>query len=255
MRLPPTAAAAARHSIDMWRLYVDAIPGASLEERDGAALVLTGIDTTGFNGVWLERGDVPAEVVDGLLDRAASAAVLHSLHLPSGAAPALREIPRRRGMVFDDEEPLMILEEDTALRRAAEVPGLAVDRLAPGEGADHARVAATAFEAPVAAFEAAATPALLAVTEIGCYVGRVDGEAVTTAVGVTCRGATGIVSVATLAAHRGRGYGAAVTARAALEGFAAGAGWVWLTSAPKAVPMYARLGFRAVDTISIWGSE
>lgn len=255
MRLPPTPAAAARHSIDVWRFYVDAIPGASLEEREGAALVLTGIGTTGFNGVWLERGDVSAGVVDGMLDRAVATGVLHSLHLPSDAAPTLKEIPRRRGMVFDDEEPVMIVEDDSALRRAAHVPGLVVERLAPGSGGDHALVAATAFGAPVEAFETAATPAILGVPEIAHYVGRIEGEAVTTAVGVTSRGATGIVGVGTLEAHRGRGYGAAVTARAALDGLAKGAGWVWLTSAPKAVPMYQRLGFRAVDTVSIWGSE
>ena len=80
------------------------------------------------------------------------------------------------------------------------------------------------------------------------YVGRVDGRDVSTAVGFTSGDAVGIFNVATPPEHRGRGYGAALTAAAAAEGFAAGAEFAWLQSSALGLPVYRRLGFREVET-------
>jgi ribosomal protein S18 acetylase RimI-like enzyme len=254
---PPRAGAdsAARACVEMWRLYVAAIPGAWMEERDGVAGVVTGIPGTGFNGVWVERLDAAPETVARVLDRVAESKVPHCLQLRAGASPGLEELPLSRGMVLDGEEPTMVLEDTSALERALDAPGLAIERLGPRDGAIHARIAAAAFGARVEAFEAAATDAILSTPGIRCYAGRVDGEAVSTAVGVTHGGVTGLIAVATDAAHRRRGYGAAVTARAALDGFAAGAAWVWLQADPVAVGVYEGLGFRTVDRSAIWIAE
>lgn len=250
-----TADAAARASIEMWRLYVDAIPGAWVEERDGAAAVVSRIEGTGFNGVWVERPDAPPGLVTELLDRVEAAGVPYCLQLRAGARRDLEDVARSRGMVLDGEEPTMVLDDASLLPATAGVPGLTVERLGPQEGTEHARIAAHAFGTRVEIFEAAVTPAILAVPGIRAYVGRVRGEPVASAVGVTHRGVTGVVAVGTLAAHRRRGYGSAVTARAAGDGFAAGARWVWLQADPSVVTVYERLGFRAVDTSAIWVRE
>jgi hypothetical protein len=65
-------------------------------------------------------------------------------------------------------------------------------------------------------------------------------------------GCTGVFSVATPPAHRRRGYGAALTARAVTDGLAAGAAWAWLQSSPPGYGIYARLGFRTVETRACW---
>ena len=46
--------------------------------------------------------------------------------------------------------------------------------------------------------------------------------------------------------YRGRGYGAAVTARAVIDGFANGAELALLAASPMGEPVYRRLGFREV---------
>ena len=250
-----TADAAARASIEMWHPYLRAIPGAWIDERDGATAVVSGIEGAGFNGVWVERPDTSPGLVSELLDRVAGAGVPHCLQLRAGARAELEVLARERGMVLDGEEPTMVLEDSSLLDAALNVPGLTVEPLGTTEGSAHARIAAHAFGTRPEVFEAAMTEVILSVPGIRGYVGRVRGEPVSSAVGVTHRGVTGILAVGTLTAHRRRGYAAAVTARAALDGFAAGARWVWLQSDPSAVRVYERLGFRTVDTSAIWVLE
>jgi hypothetical protein len=91
-------------------------------------------------------------------------------------------------------------------------------------------------------------PEVVAIPGVKIYVGRVEGEPVTTAIGWTANAATGIFQVATAPASRGRGYGAAVTSRAVLDGFAAGADLAWLQASGPGERLYRSLGFRQVET-------
>lgn len=253
--LAASADAVARSSVNIWRLTTSAIPGAWVDERDGATAVVTGIDGWGRNGVWTTRPDVAPEVVDELLDRVGGAGVAHSLQLREGTSAELVAIAQRHGLVFDADEPAMVLDDPSALASFANVRGLAVRRLGPHEGALHARVAAPAFDERVEVFEAAASPAIMSVPGIRCFAGEVGGEVVSTAMAVTHLGATAVFGVATSSRHRGRGYGAAVTAHALLDGFGAGARWAWLQAEQNAMTLYERLGFRAVETYAIWVHE
>src|SRR6476659_7421379 len=83
---------------------------------------------------------------------------------------------------------------------------------------------------------------------MSCYLGRVAGRDVSTSVGLTLGNDVGLFGVATPPEHRGRGYGAALTAAAARDGFAAGADLAWLQSSRLGLPVYRRLGFREVET-------
>ena len=79
------------------------------------------------------------------------------------------------------------------------------------------------------------------------YVGRVGDSIVSTAVGITVDGATGVFNVATPPEHRGRGYGAALTSRVVRDGFAAGSRFAFLESSEIGYGVYRRLGFREVE--------
>jgi N-acetylglutamate synthase len=103
------------------------------------------------------------------------------------------------------------------------------------------------FGAPPEIFAPLYTPEVVEVEGLEIYVGRAGEVDVTTGVGFTVGDAVGIFTVATPPAHRGRGYGAAVTACAALEGFAAGAKFAFLQSSALGYRVYERLGFREVE--------
>jgi predicted GNAT family acetyltransferase len=107
-------------------------------------------------------------------------------------------------------------------------------------------VLSVAFGAPKGLL-ARFTADLMTMPEVTWYVGRVDGSIVSTALGLSVDGATGIFNVATPPEHRGRGYGTALTARVAREGFAAGSEFAFLQSSEIGHAVYRQLGFRDVE--------
>ena len=253
-RLEPSADSAARASVAMWRLTADAIPGGWVDERAGAAGVFTGIDVGGFNGVWTTSREAAPELVVELLDRVAATGVPYSLHLREGTDPRLTRIAGARGMALDAEEPVMILSETASLEPALQT-GARIRQLGPHEGRVHAQVAAEVGDDDVEVAEAGATSAILSSPGMRCYVAEIDGDAVATAMGVTYLGCVAVFAVATLPRHRRRGYGSALTARAVRDGFEAGAGWAWLQASADGTRLYERLGFRAVETVTIWATD
>ena len=73
------------------------------------------------------------------------------------------------------------------------------------------------------------------------YLGRVEAEAVTTAIGYRTGREGGIFNVATPAEHRRHGYGAAITAFATRSLFESGADLAWLQTSPIGERVYHRL--------------
>jgi predicted GNAT family acetyltransferase len=84
------------------------------------------------------------------------------------------------------------------------------------------------------------------------YVGRSGGAIVSTALGFTCEGSTGVFNVATPSEHRGRGYGAALTSRVLRDGFEAGSKFGFLQSSAIGHGVYRRLGFRDVEEYTLF---
>jgi len=217
--------------------------------------VVTGVQLGGFNGVWGEARDVDPAAVATLLETVREARVPHCMQLREGWPLEVDEIARVRGLVRVPGEPLMALDDVANLPGALDLPDLSLRQLLPEEAALHAHVAA---EGGVTRSESdyrnMITPEVLRAPGIRCYVGEVDGRSVTTALSVTIGDCIGIFSVATQPAHRKRGYGSAVTARAVLDGLQAGVGWAWLSASDDGYRVYRDLGFVTVDRRDFWES-
>jgi N-acetylglutamate synthase len=84
------------------------------------------------------------------------------------------------------------------------------------------------------------------------YLGEADGQPAATAVSMTLGAYTGIFNVTTLPGFRRRGFGTAITARAAADRLAVGASYCWLQSSPDGYPVYRNLGFRTIETWPCW---
>jgi N-acetylglutamate synthase len=234
---------------------VTTIDGAFTQSSGDAGLMITRVAFPTLNGVLTIRSTAKAEDVDRLLDVAADQGLPHSLLLRPGCSPELVELVKARGFVEDESIPLMAMERDVeSIREAANHPDITIRQLDPEEAGLHALIGAEGFEAPREAFERLVSPAALRLSGFRAYVGLADGEAVTTAVGSTTGKYVGIFDVATPDRHRGRGYGRAVTARAALDGFESGAAYAYLQSSPMGFKVYERLGFRTLETWSVWVS-
>jgi GNAT superfamily N-acetyltransferase len=204
-----------------------------------------------LNGVWVydQRGE--ADAVSRLLDRVAATGLPHCLQWCSGCGDDLPEIARARGMSEEVAEPLMALLDPASLPET-ERTELVITALEPERASVHAELAAAGFEAPVEDFRRLMTPEVLGAPGVSTYVGEVDGEPVATGVGVQLGDHIGVFNVASLPAHRRRGYGAAITGHVVRDGLLHGAAWAWLHSSPAGYGVYQRLGFATLDSWETW---
>jgi GNAT superfamily N-acetyltransferase len=225
---------------------------ASTMTAGDAGLMITGVPVPTLNGVLTIRTTATEDDVRYLLDIVAQKNLPHSILIRPGCRSELVRLAKQRGMVEDEALPLMAMHLNDTLPKFARHPDLLIRALNPDEAGIHISLAAEGFEAPVEMFEGLVTPASLAHPGSHAYVGSVDGLDVVTALAFTSDDHVGIFDVATPARHRGRGYGTAITAHAAFEGFKAGASFAYLQSSPAGLRIYERLGFQTLETWSVW---
>jgi ribosomal protein S18 acetylase RimI-like enzyme len=210
---------------------------------------ITGVPIPTTNGVWAVGSDPDVSAADRLLDMVAEAGLPHCLQARSDRFTALAD---RRGMVRDDDVPLMVLNNTELLPEPPHDLAELVRRLADDETEVHAVVAAAGFGAPVELFRDLINPEVLAGSGVRGYVVEVDGTAVATGLGIQVVDHVGIFNVATAPEHRRRGYGALITAQAVRDGLAAGATFAWLQSSAEGYSVYEALGFRTVEHWPCW---
>jgi GNAT superfamily N-acetyltransferase len=245
---------AASALVETWQQLVASVPsGWAIVEPFGLAAV-TGVAFPTLNGVWVASSEVDEQGLSGLLDRVAATGLPHCLQARPSVAQGLGGFASARGMAVSEDVPLMVLEELSELSLEQDVSELSIRELSAAEAELHARTAAAGFEIPAEPFVKLLTPSTLSHPGVQCYVGTIEGEPVTTGLGFRSGAYVGIFNIATLPAFRRRGYGAAITARAASDGLASGATWAWLQSSPAGYSVYERLGFRSVEVWSCWVS-
>lgn len=221
--------------------------GARYERRDGYDfLFVPEIPIAPFNGAWPLDDDAAPEL-EAALDQVEAAGVPSSVQLRAGETPACEREARRLGLTKELAMPVMVVRQ-TGLHSPG-VEGLSISVVAGDPDRKLAiETAADGFGAPLSIFEPIYRDDVLALDGFRAYVARAGDDVVSTSIGYTMGDTAAIFNVATPAAHRGRGYGAAVTVAAARGGFEDGAELVWLQASGLGFPVYRRLGFEQVAT-------
>lgn len=228
----------------MQELLYDAFDGARFERHsDLIVLVCPGLPIPQFNGAWVVEDSRPA--VEALAEAVAEVEA-------TGAWPWVqtrsghdrtRQQALNLGLTQSMRLPGMVVAPGDLVEPAVEIEiGLVRD----GDVDATNEMLSISFAAPKELFDTLCG-VLQSVKEASWYVGRVEDAIVSTAVGVTVAGATGVFNVATPPEHRGHGYGAALTARVVRDGFGAGSRFVFLQSSEIGHGVYRRLGFRDVE--------
>ena len=231
------------------------VEGARLEERVGYRLVVCPqIPFPGFNGIWADGPDESAAVRE--LERAIEAADKQGLpfwvEARAGRTPAIERAARGLGLTHEDAIPGMVVRHDELAIVSG--PELEITRVEDeAELAVATSVVAAGFEARRGPFAALLNPRVAALPGLSIYVARAGGRPVSTALAWIGDGSIGIFNVATPPEYRGRGYGRAVTEKAVIEGFAAGADLAWLQASPLGEPVYRAMGFRHVEMYLVLG--
>ncbi len=162
-----------------------------------------------------------------------------------------RQVFERNGLRFSVELPGMAAERIAPPRKP--LPALEIRRVdGPATGAAFCGIGSTCFHVPLAWFsEVFDSPEVW--NRFASYVGYVDGEPVATTATVLGGGAVGVYNVATLPDFRRRGYGEAVMRHALEEARREhGIERTILQSTPAGFPLYLRMGYQTVTTISVY---
>jgi len=217
---------------------------------NGVALTASTLPGPGFNFAAC-LGDVPP--LDAILPVAAEfyadIAPSWGILVEGGAGHPIEAELLARGWVVAEDEPAYVMPDITVGATGGYSPdGLTIrpvateaDRLA------FERVTGAAFEAPPDfAEQFAPSREYYSDPGIGLFVGSVNGDDLTTSMYYRVGNTACMTGIATLHAHRGKGYGAAMTRHALAVAASRGCPNAALRSGPKSVPLYERLGFRYV---------
>ena len=225
--------------------FYSVIEDANFERRVGhSRLFFPSVHLAQFNGVLVESE--PCSAVADSIREVEAGGVPCGVQLRAGRRHDDVDAELARlGFTARRPMPGMTLASDELAD--FRVDGLTIDRAGSEAAlAEAAHVAATGFAAPVEALKPLYAAAALSLDGYAVYLGRVAGEAVTTAMGYRLGREVAIFSVATPPEHRRRGYGAAISAYAARMGFEQGADLAWLQTSELGEPVYRRLGFQHV---------
>ena len=227
------------------------LEGARFERRPGYIwTVCPQVPIPSFNSVWAEDDACAALLADAISEIVALG-LPYSVQMRANRTPQCEEAAEHMGLMPVEKIPAMVVTAEELVD--VEVPDLEMIRVATrDELAQALALAAEGFAVQPEIFAPLYDLDVAALDGLEYYLGRVGNTDVTTAVGFTVGDAVGVFNVATLPQHRGRGYGAAITARVAREGFHSGAEFAWLQANALSQSVYRRLGFRDVETYELW---
>jgi hypothetical protein len=232
--------------VSAWGDLFGAVDGGSFDRRGDLRISLCPhIPVPQVNGPWVIEDSQAA--IDGLPDALAEveAAGAWPWVQTRTAHARVRDAARELGLTHEERMPGMLLRPGELVEPVV-AEELEVGLMRDDELTETNQVLASAFDVPRELFDLFMS-LLVGLAGLSIYVGRVDGAVVSTALGFTADGTTGVFNVATPAEHRGRGYGAALTAGVVRDGLAMGSGLAYLQSSDIGHRVYRRLGFRDVE--------
>ena len=224
-----------------------------VERRDGYMYLTCPIlSFPQFNGVWADDDVASGGILESALAEIEGRGLYFSLQTRTGRSPNVEREAEHLGLALIDELPGMFATKEELADEG--VPGFSIQPATDeAELAVAGEVAERGFGVPRGTLLPMYAPQSASLPGMSVYVGRAEGEPVATAVGWTIAGLVGIFGVSTVPEFRGRGLGGAMTARACLDGFEAGAEGAWLQSSAMGEPVYRRLGFREVVRYKLFG--
>jgi GNAT superfamily N-acetyltransferase len=232
-----------------------ALDDARIESRSGYTLLMCpDLPLPQFNGVWAQRdGGAAVAELGAALSEVEGLGLPFWLQTRVGRHPLVEQEAARLGLGLAEQVSGMVAASADLMPSPPGGVGIEIECVADGERLGQAlAVAEAGFETPAGTLAPLYTERLAATPGMVFYLGSVDGEPVSTALGCRCNDTVGIFNVATLPDHRGRGCGTALSARATGDGFAGGARLALLQSSAEGASVYRRVGFDSIETYNLF---
>lgn len=226
------------------------VDGAFVRRADGIAILATGLEIILFNQVIIDDDEATPAAISAGVDVMRERGDPFVVNLRVGPDDRFLALMEQLGLVPLSERPWlpgMALHPLPAGPAPTAAPGHEIRRVTDVAGLeDHIRTAMAGFDLPEAIVRPLIVSDLLETDAVTVYVGYKDGEPVTTGLGYRSGDTIGVYNIATVPSARKRGYGAAMTARIAADGAAAGCDVAILQATEMGRPVYERLGYRTV---------
>jgi ribosomal protein S18 acetylase RimI-like enzyme len=241
--MPASENLLAHHAFEsMFARLFATVDGARFERRSDLIVALCpAFPIPQFNGAWVsEDSEAAVDAMPRAIAEVEAAGARAWVQTRAGH-DRTRQAALELGLTHTEVLPGMVMRRDELVEARASLP---ISLIADEDADETNDLLAVAFEAPKELFEQF-RESLRRIEEVSWYVGRVDGAIVSTAVGFTVEGVTGVFNVATPPGHRGRGYGSAVTSRVLRDAFDTGSQLAFLQTSELGSGVYRRLGFRS----------
>lgn len=229
----------------VWECFYGVLDGARFERRSDLIVALyPPFPIPQCNGPWVvEDSQAAVDALPEAIAEVDAAGAWPWVQTRSGHV-RMRQAAHELGLTLEERVPGMAMRPDHLIEAPAGEIEIAL--VEDGDVDETNGILAASFDAPKELFDRFCG-GLRELENSAWYVGRLDGTIVSTALGFTLGGTTGVFNVATPREHRGRGYGAGLTSRVARDAFDAGSELAFLQSSAIGHGVYRRLGFRDVE--------
>ncbi len=236
-------------------------PGTELHDDPGLRWYITpGVPFPLFNYVYLTR--LPQEGIDARIEEVMQHFAAHQLPLMWSVGPFTRPADlgahlESHGLAHVEDMPGMAVDLQALNEEISFPTELAIERVSNTEVLrEYVEAVRVGFEMPEfitePVFEVFSAMGLTEESPWRNYVGRLDGEVVTTASLALVAGIGGIYNVSTLQEARRQGLGAAMTLAALREARELGYRIGILQSSALGFNVYRRLGFEQYSTYALY---
>jgi GNAT superfamily N-acetyltransferase len=222
--------------------------------RDGGAVsILSDIPFDWFNQVLIERPDATPAGLLAVIEEGLGRGGSFVVRLRDGVDDRFISMLPRAGLVAAGEAattPGMVafpIDRDVIADAIApsRLPGFEIRQVVDAIGIDdHRKVVTEGFGSPSAVAFGSTCAGLLDHPDCTIYVGYAAGAPVSNGHRWRTVPNIGVYAIATIAAARHNGYGAAMTARVVTDGLGVGCDVAVLQASELGRPIYERLGFR-----------
>jgi GNAT superfamily N-acetyltransferase len=231
-------------------------PGALRSREGGVVISAIGLPVLLFNQLLIAGDDADPAAIERGVELLRERRAPFVVNLRDGTDDGWVPLVQRLGLVPVSDEPWMPGMALDPLPEPGSVPvppGLEIRRATDGAGIrDHITGASAGFGMPPEWFDGIFDERLLLDPNVAVYAGYADGRPVTVGLGLRSGSTIGVYNIATIEPYRGRGHGAAMTARVIDDGASAGCELAVLQSSDMGFPIYEGMGFRTVVSYRGW---
>ncbi|MCH8814539.1 MAG: GNAT family N-acetyltransferase [Chloroflexi bacterium] len=230
-----------------WRRWASAIDGGEVHDLNGMLMALTGGRQEWCNVAFVTaRLESPMKTIETVLRFFDDHQQPFIMRVREGLDPTAEEVAEILGIRYSDTIPGMALSPLTPPDET--LPGLEIRTVADQATLnDHMTISAESFS--IDPDQLAIVTPLKLTRQPGwfIYVGYIDHEPVTSSSLLVSGDTAGVYWVGTIATHRRRGLGEAMTWHALREGAKRGASVGVLQASRVGKPIYERMGFHVVS--------